>query len=260
MRSVLVALLGMLAANVVGQRTHLVLGPDLQTAIDAAAPGDVLLVRGTFSATALLINKPLHIHAQPGGASASMLFMEIANIPAGGTLVLQGFAIAPSWPLSIRDCAGKVLLAGLSVTPPAVINSASPVVVTNCVDIAFDQCRLNSGMISRSSTTHISRSTLIGVSGPRVQATPALAVEGGRAILTDSTCNGAPETSLPAASGILLVDADVRLSGAGNRVHAGSSGSLPIHAVAGTGNLAYDSRSTFLPFGGAMAVDPRLSR
>lgn len=245
MRLVLVALL---AAAAAGQRTHLVQGPDLQTAILAAAPGDILLVSGVFSGP-LSIRKPLHIHAQPGGASIFALVMEIASIPAGATLVLQGVNSTVAR-IHVHDCPGQVLLAGLS---------APGIDITNCADVTVDQCSVGGGIVSRSSTALISRSVCSGVSGQRLLSTPGLLAEGGDVILTGSAITGGDAGGNPGSSGMVLVGANVRMSGDANRVVAGQSARVALDAVAGTGQLLYNPRSTFVPSGGGVPIDPRIS-
>jgi len=80
---------------------------DIQPAVDAAGPGDLIVVRdGTY--TSVLLDAGLRIVADTGHAPEIALGgIEILNVPSGQTVVLAGFEM-PS--IYVHDCAGTVVL------------------------------------------------------------------------------------------------------------------------------------------------------
>ena len=80
----LIAALVVSCCSLPAQATIRVNGPNLQAAIAAAKPGDILLVSGTFSALfRITINKPLFIHGMPGARIYVVQGLDIGSIPAG---------------------------------------------------------------------------------------------------------------------------------------------------------------------------------
>jgi hypothetical protein len=69
---------------------------------------------------------------------------------------------------------------------------------------------------------------------------------------------GFGDVTFPGQGGIFLGNGDLRLSGRGNVVIAGTSIGPPVDAVDGTGRAAYDPRTTFQPFGTGQAIDPQI--
>jgi hypothetical protein len=99
----------------------------LQDVIDAAVPGDVLLVRpGVYDAPRLW--RSVAIYAQPGGTVAFEGPMLVEALPAGQFITLVGRDDAPlelHGPLTVVDCDGIVTLQSVRLAPASGVSEAA---------------------------------------------------------------------------------------------------------------------------------------
>lgn len=98
---------------------------DIQTAVDAAVSGDVLLVKaGTYSGF-IIDGKSLVVAAEAGQVVEIDESVSIGNIAVDDKIVLQGLTLNPTQSpilfsaLSLTNCAGHVLLQELNAEVPA---------------------------------------------------------------------------------------------------------------------------------------------
>lgn len=93
----------------------------LQVALDAAAPGDVVLVRpGRYDAPRL--QRGAALYAQPGGRVRLAGTLRVEGLPAGQFVALVGRDDAPlelECAVVLRDCAGTVVLQSARLATPA---------------------------------------------------------------------------------------------------------------------------------------------
>lgn len=249
-RRVSLALGGLvLVQAAVAQTTRSVHAQDLQAAIWASSPGDVLLVHGTFAAfaTPIVVDRPLFIH----GSDASVVGnVGISNVGAGASLVLQGFSLGG---VTASGCAGRILLADLQVATAGVSNCAEVAMVDVTVGNQFF-----GGLTVTASTVQVTRGRLTGrsVGGP----SPALHADGSTVLVADAQFlggDGQNISNLP-RPGIAMTNSVIRLSGA-CQVTAGLNSTLPENAVNGTGRLIHSPATVFVPRGG-VDVAPTITR
>jgi len=137
-------------------------GPSAQAAIDAAAPGDILLVKRSASepGTDLVLDgKGLTLVAD--GAGVGFHGLTVQNVPAGQQTTVRGFAFsgaAASWPahsaLWVSSCAGSVWFDTCSITSPAQLSAGfsgwAPegppgATVSACSSVLFTGCQVLGG-------------------------------------------------------------------------------------------------------------------
>jgi hypothetical protein len=93
---------------------------DIQPAIDAAAPGDTILVRDGLYGS-FILERGVAIVADTGHAPVLVeLGAEIRNVPAGETALLAGFEVPRFF---VHDCAGTVLLDDCTFGPHIAVTS-----------------------------------------------------------------------------------------------------------------------------------------
>lgn len=236
-----------LTAALASQNTIIVNDGALQAAIDAAVPGDILLVRpALLGFQSLRIDKPLAIHCDVGFRCLSV-FVEVSNIPAGSRLVLQGLD-ASGGSLSVTGCAGSVLLAGLTLA------STRPVSVQDCADVAIEDSRLGAGLHAERSVVLVHGSTLHGVDSQAhfsSATTPAVRARDAEVGLSDCVLVGGSQTvsstAEPSSSALLLESATARLAGTSSLAAGSGLWQGNVDAVAGTGALTHDDRIPLVP-------------
>ena len=161
-------LLLVLSGVLTAQSTIKVNGPDLATAIKNAKAGDILLVSGTFGPTPLVIDKPLFIHgAGPTLARISWSDVLIQSIPAGRSLVFQGFRFDFGASIRVQDCAGRVLLS--QILPG---RHAAQVSAKNCADLSMTQCDIGSPIVLENCTTSVYQLSATGASPRDARTVP----------------------------------------------------------------------------------------
>ena len=116
---------------------------DLQPAIDAAADGDILLVKaGNLYTSALIDGKGLTIVAEDGDFVLADWF-EVRNLPARRTVMLAGMrATQPGTQGEIArltDNLGAVRLLDMELYAPQGGNNFG-VYLLNCTDVVFTRC------------------------------------------------------------------------------------------------------------------------
>jgi hypothetical protein len=138
----------------------------LQTAIDAAADGDILVLAGTWTSdgvgpVAIVDGKGLAIVAAAGTAP-ELLRLRVRNVPAGSTVLVRGLRMAAP-PTSLpdieqgrvwlQDCAGSVWLEdceidgfnSLSWGFGTAFQAVSAVAASNCAALNLERCKLRGG-------------------------------------------------------------------------------------------------------------------
>jgi hypothetical protein len=124
----------------------------LQTAIDAAAPGDTLLVRsGDYDGIAI-VGKGLTVVADDGAVVNCgpdfNSFSAIRDVPAGQTVTVRGLSFDCYWPISsqqvfvgttlmVRDCEGTVWLEDCTV-----LSGGPSLQLWNSADVTVAGCTL----------------------------------------------------------------------------------------------------------------------
>lgn len=243
-----------LACQAAAQRTWNITAQDLPATVAAAAPGDVLLVSGTgFFLQPLRIDKPLHIHGQPGARISSVAEVAIEDIATGQAATLQNFEVAGD--LAVRRCAGTVLLSNLR----GLITSGPQVLIDASLDAALANCRTIATLrVNGSSLTVVDSQ----ISAPSMSnrgigtPSPALIAVNSYVRLSQSTLFGGnsdhPSAEpLPAAA---LDTTTLRVSGADAGLVAGIRAGTPVSAVIGNGSMVLDPAATITPSGGAIGI------
>ncbi|MBI5363323.1 MAG: hypothetical protein HZA53_09095 [Planctomycetes bacterium] len=112
-------------------------GSALQTAIDAAASGDTVLVHGGGFGSISIQAKSLTLIAEPAHGTA-LNFLTIGSIAAGQRCVVAGFDITPNSlapAVTVLVCGGSVRLE--DVRAQGTVNSSvDALVVSGCADVA----------------------------------------------------------------------------------------------------------------------------
>ena len=119
----------------------------IQPAVDAALPGEVVLVRGGVYPS-FVLDKPISVLAEavaPGANSVVAGPVLVRDIPAGTRAGLAGLFVEK---LFFQDSAGTVLCDALGIAPSSV--SAGPgddyaIEVVDCADVRWRQVGLNPG-------------------------------------------------------------------------------------------------------------------
>lgn len=162
------SLLACLLAHAIGAQTLVSGGGTaLQDAVDAASPGDVLLVSaGSYSG--LVTQKGVTVVCDPGVTISRFdaAVLRIENVPAGQTFMLRGATIMPSHPQTelgwINGCAGTVILE--NVVPSFTIRTH---IIQNCAQVALHEVTGNVTAFS-SNVSLVDCTTSISAGGSRV--------------------------------------------------------------------------------------------
>ena len=116
----------------------------LQAAVDAAAPGDLVLVRGGTYFSAELGAKGLTMAAEAGAQVWIRHGLRSTGLAAGEELVLQGLTLEGAPALELVDAEGTVVVDRCTVTGHAPFASTpSAAVVRHCADVVFLGSPLN---------------------------------------------------------------------------------------------------------------------
>ena len=236
--AILLTVLALLSRSAVAQNAVLVTpGADptlsLQSAIDAAADGDILVLAGTWISdgvgpVAVVDGKGLAIVAAAGTAP-ELLRLRVRNVPVGSTVLVRGLRMAAP-PTSLpdieqgrvwlQDCAGSVWLEdceidgfnslswGFGTAFPAV----SGVAASNCAALNLERCTLRGGFgIDKFNGGMASHPATPGAAGARITNSSAA--------LRDCTLLGGWPGKNPGGSAILagaglhFVDGTLLLAG-----------------------------------------------
>ncbi len=244
-----------LSLDVAAQRTWIVdqaNGPgtnftDIPMAIAAAAPGDNVIVRAGSSYSGFLLGKPLQILAEPNVSVQAFSISPgalIANLPAGGEIVLDGFLKCDVY---VNRCAGSVFIQNIGCDRAVVTNSAA-VTFAGCrlgsgssatfmgarVDgsvVTYDRCRILGGCAGFGGATGVglevlrstvvsSRTSIVGGAPCQLPAAASAAIRLGQSVLTltgDGSARVAPGQPGPNAiegTGTVIMSPLVSVNGA----------------------------------------------
>ncbi len=241
-----VAVVAILAGIATGQQTLIVdpvAGPfqTISSAVVAAAPGDIVLVRaGIYSESkAIKIDKGIHLIGRGARLEPSFslsppgfLGIEVHDVPSGQTFAMRGFdaytasyTAGPSYPLTVRDCAGSVSLRDLGqsnlaqwdlrVSASAQVHVADAVVETLSIgsaSVVVERCvfdpNLFSGLTVASGDVSCVSCSIRGSFGTFPGA--GLTLMGGRVTLTRTTVQGTgtvfPQPAIRTSGGVLILD------------------------------------------------------
>ncbi|MEW6747468.1 MAG: hypothetical protein AB1486_32455 [Planctomycetota bacterium] len=119
----------------------------IQPAIDAAMPGDLILVRPIAPYNGFILTKGLTVRST--SARFETEWARIANIPEGSTACLGGFDIRGDSPMSVLGCDGKVTIEDglVSVyswwfeTPPPVLE------IEDCAFVQLTEVEVQAGTV-----------------------------------------------------------------------------------------------------------------
>lgn len=230
---------------------------DVQSAIDAASPGDRITVRsGLYEG--FVVDKPLHIVGDPSfsvphNGNVYGEWITIENLPAGTDTVLRGVSDAPpiilvARELVVRNCQGRILL-------DEITSSLSGASITDSAQVYMNRCGMGGTYIARSSVQMSAspHSGTVGINGTEA----ALTIEDSDVWVARSTIVGmdtAPGHALfPTGVAIVMSNSDLVLTDDGsNIVRGGMHGTgSPLTAIVGNGNVTVDPDVVFVgnPFG-----------
>lgn len=180
----------------------------LQPAIDAASPGDTLLVRSGNYAAASLVGKPLTLIADTG-ADVYAQWLQIQQLPAGAGVVVHGLRFG--W-VHAEFCSGPLWFERCAMIAPSINGALS---LFQCADIVLNECEVKGACVQDITTLH--------------KTVPALTIEGAELFASASSflgsdgCPFGPD-HLPKAgsSGVLLKSGSAWFAGC--VLHGGDSG------------------------------------
>lgn len=208
--------------------------PNIQQAVDAAADGDVVLVKpGGASFTFLLDGKGLSVIADASRPLA-LFALRMRNVPAGSTVVIAGFSIVgcnSGASLLCSDSVGAIRIQECTLGSSDCLRVA----ISNCSDVSLSECSITGttnpltgamrGLFATNSSVTLHATSLFGGNGLRASVAgipvvfpPAAAVraEGGELFIgggtirggrglpgSDGTCGGSlpPSAGGPGATG-----------------------------------------------------------
>ena len=157
------ALIACLALSAVGQQIHVVdaaSGPgsdysDLQTALDAAASGDVLLMRAGSYSGASVTGKAVSVVADDDASVQIDGRLRIVGTPIGSTTSIKGLNITspvgtqqPA--LQTKTCHGTLWVESCTLTGGAAVSNGGPAPgasVEGCNDAVFVRCVITGGSV-----------------------------------------------------------------------------------------------------------------
>jgi hypothetical protein len=196
---------------------------ELQPAIDAAAAGDLVLVRGGSYSNFAVAGKGLSLVADEGAAvfvrgPAGAVTSTVSGVPLGQRALLRGLRFEPDQvlignTLRLANCAGTVWIEDVELRiPPALLfsyqlNQAENCLIEDCAQVVIVDSLLRGatgappgfgleggsrGLSVRNSEVHLYGCEVLG-GNTIVLGGPGRAgadVEGGRLVLRDSSCRG----------------------------------------------------------------------
>lgn len=227
---------------------------DLGAAVDAAAPGDRILVRaGRYNA--LGIGKPLSILGDAGAVvSGGFVFgLRISGIPAGTTLAIRGLELTTvpvGTALVVSDCPGSVLLENVTCRTRARVASVR--------DLRMVQCTADAALEVLDATVALERCTITSIASGLLSA--SLHATGSEVVASRCRIRGRDGlTVFPGSAAIELDRSLVVVLDDGSGSVAAGNGTAPTSAIAGTGTLLLDPTAAVVPHLGAPPVAPTVA-
>ncbi len=219
-------------------------GTNLQTAVQAAAPGDVLIVRaGSYNAVSIqrgitvLCDSGVQLFGIPTTASPATL--EFTNIPADETAVWSGgrltVSIIERGTLRITQCPGQVHLDGL--TARTVRIQAADRVTMTALDMPIGDTFSTRDVIIEDSNVSMLRCT---IQSGRASLFGAVVVTATRSnlVLQDTRVVATPDPIFNLKNDAVLLDqGTLSVQGAGSHLESFGPSSASIRVVAGTVDL-----------------------
>lgn len=236
----LVLFAGPLAATAVAQKTWIVDANGggqflaIQPAIDAAQPGDVVLVRaGTYDS--FIVGKGIAVVGGPGVAltpsSRTSGSVSVHAVPAGQRAAIREIGMSGAT-VSVDGCGGHVHLEGISIS-----FGFSSLAIRNSAAVSLRNISLGTTARFDGSTVAVSHCALM-----------SLTIGSSSVTFADSTCGAAIGAPITMESGQLTV--------AGDRatiIHA--QGPWPAHAIsANNGTVVVDPQVQLIPTTGRTAI------
>lgn len=232
----------------------------LETAIQSAASGDVLLVRsGDYEVLpSVTIGKSLVIQADSGATVRVNAGLIVQGLPAGERVVVRNLTlggvatiILPGPAIQASNCQGSLWFEDCSVPGPGVLASSSGGAwITDCASVVFSRCTFGPSfdnlvssqnfitVRSGRSIVHLYGCTVLGADGMDTcnlasGATPAIQVSDGELWITGSEITGGQGSDGghvvcmqggPGACGLVLAGTNPRVFVTDSRITGGAGG------------------------------------
>lgn len=218
---------------------------EIQEAVDAAQPGDRILVR-TGSYSAFSVDKPLAIIGEgtPWISAYPQVAIAISGIPAGSDLVVRNVLMRDIGGITVRNCAGRVLLDRVSRWPGGGVSVA----VVDCAQVLLGNCTLEDTAVTRSNVT-IANSQIQGRRGPGLVVTDSDVTLGSVSLLGAESWFATPAVGVRLSNGRLTITGD-----ATHYIGAGPGPSGPVATFKGSGTVTADPE---VELGQPWVDDPR---
>jgi hypothetical protein len=223
---------------------------EIQPAIAAAAPGDIVLVRaGVYMAFTL--DKGVRVIGEPGArVSDAHNHFVVRDVPAGQTAVVRAIEAEPGFGvIAIRDNQGLVLIEDLE---------ARGVTITDSRHVSLRRVRaMGPGLAAQVVERSVVAASECSFAGFGVlRAVPALELVDATVTWADGKLVGSADPFAAPGPGVLLHSGSLTIAGdASTAVEAGTGGSGAESAiVALAGQLRLDPEVTLTPSGGSPAV------
>lgn len=134
----------------------------IQDAINAAQPGDIVLVKSSVHDSIRISDKPLALVADTGVTIQQAGAIRVSNLRAKGLVVLSGITATGVASVNLPDlasglvadaCAGAVLvqdctLKGYTATNLGCMTAHAGAAVQNCAAVAFTRCTIRGGALA----------------------------------------------------------------------------------------------------------------
>lgn len=236
---------------------------DLPAAVQAASPGDLLLVRtGNYTAPAL--TRGLAIHGSPG-TRITRGRMTVGGIPRGEHVALVDLAIVDG--LDLATCEGTVHLDGCVIDDPTVFNyqqADASLSIASCRLVSLRSSRVESRVFRRNAVSVVSSALVIADShligsvasysssyGQAVGAPGLFATSATISIMRSSITGGGDGYDVVCGWWIYYRDGPSALVSMGSTVHLGGAASASV--VQTRSGIARDISTC----GGELVRDPR---
>lgn len=244
------------ASSLCAQRSYIVdqqNGPgtdfvELQKAIDAASPGDRIVVRdGVYKPPT--IDKGVSIATEFYGALFDQTrgVLTIRNVPARQHCALSGFAFFKGF-IQIENCKGSVALSGLASAEG--VSTLWPTVnIVDSVAVSIHQCGIKSSIHCLRSRLQVTDSVIVPTLTPVGLLGSGIRVIDGELEITNSIVKGGNTASnFPADAAITTIGSSkVAVRGACT-LEGGLNGTMRVESMRGNNpsSLVLDSRTTLV--------------